>query len=197
MSNQIFSIKQLSNGLPKQVDAALDEHARGTEGLASQLRMIFALMFFAAAIWPWNNPSNARFIYLLLGVAWLIATIAVRLRIKRGNSESIVTMTTFMDLSIIHLGILAFIQQGLFPQSGAGLYLCYFPILAIASNRFRIGLVIGGGLYSAIVYWVLSLFAGSPTWFRISILLVTTFILAMGSRKRPAGGRRRPARTRF
>jgi hypothetical protein len=183
MSNPPFAIKQLSNRLPKQVDEALDEHVRGAEKWASKVRLMFALTFVAAAIWSWNHQSHAKFVYLMFAAAWVIVMIAVNLRISNGASDSIVTTTTFIDLTIIHLGILAFIQQGLFPKFGAGLYLCYLPILAIASNRYRIGLVIQAGLYSAIVYAALSLSAGSPPWLRILVLLATTLILAMGSRK--------------
>lgn len=183
MSNAVVAIKQLKDRLPKQVDEALDRHAQSAEGWAGRVRLIFALTFAAAAAWSWNHNSNAKYIYLALAAVWLIVMFAVNLRMKNNPSDSIVTKTTFIDITLVHLALLAFIQHGLFPKFGGGLFLCYFPLLAVAANRYRIGLVIRGALYAAIVYAALSLYAGSPPWFKISMLLATTFVFAMGSRK--------------
>jgi hypothetical protein len=183
MSNSIVVIKQLKDRLPKQFDAALEEHAHAAEGWAGKVRLIFALTFLAAAFWSWNYDSNAKFIYLFFSAVWLMVMFAVRLRMKKESSDSIVARTTFIDLSIVHLALIAFIQQGLFPKSGGGLFLCYFPILAVAANRYRIGLVMRAAIYAAIVFVPLSLYAGSPPWFKISMLFAATFVFVMGSRK--------------
>jgi serine phosphatase RsbU (regulator of sigma subunit) len=71
----------------------------------------------------------------------------------------------------------------LFPKLGSGVYLCYFPILAIAANRYRMRLVINGGLYASLGYAAISAAGGSPPWFRVAMLLTTAYVFAMGSRK--------------
>jgi hypothetical protein len=99
------------------------------------------------------------------------------------SSEANVAAVTMIDLTIVHLGLAAFVWQGLFPKLGSGVYLCYFPVLAIAANRYRMTLVIGATLYAIIGYATLSLFGGSPPWFRLAMLLTTGFVFVMGSRK--------------
>lgn len=174
-------MKQLKDRLPKQVDAALDEHARAAEGWATKVRALFAISFAASAIWMWNHPSNAKYLYLLLTAAWMLAA-AAGVALKK-SSETNVTAVTMIDLTIVHLGLAAFIWQGLFPKLGSGVYLCYFPILAIAANRYRMTLVIQAALYATVGYAAISLWGGSPPWFRAAMLLTTAFVFVMGSRK--------------
>src|SRR5215470_3896544 len=127
-------MKQLKDRLPEQVNAALYEHARAAEGWATKLRALFTIIFAASAIWMWDRPSNAKYLYLLLTAAWLLMT-AIGIALKK-SSESHTTAMTMVDLTIVHLGLAAFVWQGLFPKLGSGVYLCYFPILAIAANRY-------------------------------------------------------------
>ncbi len=174
-------MKQLKDRLPKQVDAALDEHARAAEGWATKVRALFAISFAASAIWMWNHPSNAKYLYLLMTAAWMLAA-AAGVALKK-SSETNVTAVTMIDLTIVHLGLAAFIWQGLFPKLGSGVYLCYFPILAIAANRYRMTLVIQAALYATVGYAAISLWGGSPPWFRAAMLLTTAFVFVMGSRK--------------
>ncbi len=183
MSTDIIAVKQLKDRLPKLVDSALDVHARAADNWAGKVRLIFAIVSAAAALWFWNSGSNAKFIYLALAIIWLVVTIAVNLRSKNGVSDSIVTATTMIDLTVVHLGLLAFVQQGLFPNIGSGLFLCYFTILAVASTRYRIGLVITAGIYAMVVYGVISFYAGVAPWFSLSMLAATILVFVMGSRK--------------
>ncbi len=183
MSNDIVAIKQLKDHLTKQVDAEIDEYARSVDGWAGKVRLIFVLIFAAASVWAWNHGSNAKFIYLILAVVWLVVMIIVGRRMRNAASDSLVTTTTMLDLTIVHLSIVAFIQQGLFPDSGAGMYLCYFPLLAVAAHRYRRGLVIMAGLYALVVYAALSWYAGSVPWFGLSMLAATIYVFVMGSRK--------------
>ncbi len=175
------AMKQLKDRLPGQVDAALDEHARVAEGWATIVRLIFVLAFAASAVWMWKHPSTAKYIYVQLAAAWLIV-VAVGALVKR-SSDANVTMMTMLDLTVVHLGLTAFVWQGLFPRLGAGVYLCYFPILAVAANRYRAALVLKAGLYAIVGYAAISLWGGSPPWFRLAILFAMTFVFVMGSRK--------------
>lgn len=179
----MLALKQLQDRIPQQVDMALAEHVRSAEGWATKVRLWLAITSIISASWMWNHRSNASFIYLALAVAWFLIAIAVSFMTKSGASESLVSKTTLLDLTVIHLGLAAFIQQGLFPKVGAGVFLCYFPILAIAANRYRIMMVIQAAIYAMAGYAVISYLGNSPPWFRLSLLGVTVFVFVMGSRK--------------
>jgi serine phosphatase RsbU (regulator of sigma subunit) len=176
-----IAMKQLKDRLPKQVDVALEKWARAAEAWAARVRLIFALTFAASAGWMWSHPSNAKYVYLLLTSAWMVA-MAVGAMMKR-SSEASVTAMTMIDLTVVHLGLVAFVWQGLFPGLGAGVYLCYFPVLAVAANRYRATLVVKAGLYAGIGYAAISLWGASSPWFRLAMLFTTTAVLAIGSRK--------------
>ena len=70
LKDKLVAMKQLKDRLPKQVDEALNEQARAAESWATRTRWIFAVIFAASAIWNWNNPSKAKYIYLELAGAW-------------------------------------------------------------------------------------------------------------------------------
>ena len=59
-----------------QVDEALNEQALAAEGWATKTRSLFAVVFAASAIWTWNNPSNAKYVYLQLTAAWMVMAAA-------------------------------------------------------------------------------------------------------------------------
>lgn len=176
-------LKQLQDSLPQRVDMALAEHVTLAEGWATKVRLWFALTSLVAAGWMWNYPSNAKLIYLALAAIWLLVMVTVSVAAKGGASESLVSVTTLVDLTVVHLGLAAFVQQGLFPKIGGGVFLCYFPILAIAANRYRMLLVLQASLYAIVGYTVISYWGGSPPWFRLSLLGATAFVFALGSRK--------------
>ncbi|HEX5082395.1 MAG TPA: PP2C family protein-serine/threonine phosphatase [Blastocatellia bacterium] len=174
-------MKQLKDRLPKQVDEALNEQARAAEGWAANTRWIFAIVFAASAIWTWNNPSNAKYIYLQLAAAWVVVA-AIGAMLKKSPDASLTTLT-MIDLTIVHLGLAAFVWQGLFPDYGADIFLCYFPILAIAANRFRMPAALKAAVYASAGYAAVSLWGGSSPLFRVGLLLLTTFVVVMGARK--------------
>ncbi len=178
-----MSVKLLQDRLPKQVDAALASHISSAEGWATKVRLWFAITSLLAASWIWNYPSNAGKIYVALAVVWFLVAIVVGLMTKRGASESLVSITTLVDVTIVHLGLAAFVQQGMFPKIGAGIFLCYFPILAVAANRYRMMLVVQASLYAMVGYGVISYWGGAPAWFRLSLLGATAIVFAVGSRK--------------
>jgi serine phosphatase RsbU (regulator of sigma subunit) len=177
----MIALKQLKDHIPTQVNAALDEHVLAAEGWATGMRAFFAAIFALSALWMWNHPSSAKYIYMQLFAAWLIV-MAVGIMIKN-SSESRVSMMTMIDLTIVHLGLIVFVQQGLFPKLGSGIYLCYFPILAIAANRYRMMLVIKAAIYAGFGYTVISLWGASPPWFRLAMLFATAYVFVLGSRK--------------
>ena len=176
-------MKQLQDSLPNKVEVALADHVRVAEGWATKVRLWLSLTSLVAAYWMWNHPSKARTIYLAFAGLWLVTMFVVSSLAKRNASFSLATKTTFFDLTIVHLGLTAFVQQGLFPKIGAGVFLCYFPILAVAATRYRTMLVVQSALYAIIGYGVISYAAGSPPWFRLSLLAVTAFVFAVGSHK--------------
>jgi hypothetical protein len=90
---------------------------------------------------------------------------------------------TMIDLTIVHLGLSAFVWQGLFSGPGPDIFLCYFPILAIAANRRRMAAALKAVAYAGAGYAAISLWGGSSPWFRVALLFSTVLVFMMGSRK--------------
>ncbi|MGH9800911.1 MAG: hypothetical protein ACRD82_11155, partial [Blastocatellia bacterium] len=176
-------LKQLQDSLPNKVEVALAEHVRVAEGWATKVRLWLAITSLVSAYWMWNHHSKAKNVYLAFAALWLVTMFVVGALNRRNTSDSLATKTTMFDLTIVHLGLAAFVHHGLFPKIGAGVFLCYFPILAVAANRYRMVLVVQSALYAMIGYGAISYWAGSPPWFRLSLLGITAFVFALGSRK--------------
>ena len=174
-------MKQIIDRLPKQVDAALEEHARASRILATKARLLFTIIFAVSAIWMWNQQSDAKYVYLLLTAAWMVV-MATGATLKR-SSDSSVTAGMMIDLTIVHLGMAAFVWQGLFTTFGFGLYLCYFPILALTSHQYRTTLALRAVAYAAIGYAAISLWGGRFPWFHLAMLFTTAFVFSGGPRK--------------
>jgi hypothetical protein len=174
-------MKQLKDRLPKQVDEALNEQTRAAESWAIRLRWLFAVVFAASAIWTWNNQSNAKYIYLELAGAWIVMAALVSASKKSPASNS--TTMTMIDLTIVHLGMAAFIGRGLFPEFGSDIFLCYFPILAVAANRYHIMAALKAAAYAGAGYAAISLWSGSFPLFRLALLFTTALVFVAGSRK--------------
>src|SRR5262245_20602912 len=98
-------MKQIMDRLPKQVDTTLDEQALKVRIWATKTRSLFTIIFAASAIWVWNHPSNAKYVYLLLTAAWMVVA-ASGVALKRSH-EANVTAGTLIDLTIVHLGLIA------------------------------------------------------------------------------------------
>jgi hypothetical protein len=180
---ETIELKRLKGDVQNSIDEALDRFAGRAERWAGYVRLFFAFVFALAAAVAWRAPDARRWIYILLAASWLVAFILVRLRVKADSSASFATLTTLVDLTIVNSGLLLFVWQRPGVVSGAGLFLLYFPILAVAAMRYRAGLVIAAGLYSSAFYAIVSLMAIGSPWFRISMLLVTTIVAASASRK--------------
>lgn len=176
-------LKQLQDSLPNKVETALAEHVRSAESWATKVRLWLALTSLVAAYWMWDQNPNAKTIYLAFAGLWLVTMFVVTALNKRNASAALATKTTMFDLTIVHLGLAAFVQQGLFPKIGAGVFLCYFPILAVAATRYRMALVAQASIYALIGYGAISYWGGSPPWFRLSLLAVTAVVFALGSHK--------------
>jgi hypothetical protein len=174
-------MKQLKDRLPKQVDEALNEQARAAEGWATRARALFVLIFAASTIWNWNNQSNAKYLYLQLTAAWMV--MAVVGAVLKKSSDATLTVLTMIDLTIVHLGLAGFVWQGLFPGLGSDMFICYFPILAIAANRHRMMSTLKAAAFAAVGYAAISLWGGGSPWFHVALLFTTTLIFMMGSRK--------------
>ena len=181
LKDKLVAMKQLKDRLPKQVDEALNEQARAAEGWAIKARWLFAVIFAASAIWTWNNPSNAKYIYLQLAGAWMV--MAAVGAVSNKSPDANLTTMTMIDLTIVHLGLAAFVWRRLFPGLGSDIFLCYFPILAIAANRRRMSVALKAAAYAGVGYAAISLWGGSSPFFRVTLLFMTAFVFLMGSRK--------------
>lgn len=171
-------MKQLKEQLGARAEAAMMEAARRGEGAAGWMRVVFALVSAAMAAWMWQHFTPVRLIYLMLAVLWALQAVLARL-MARAASVTSLSATTLLDVTIINIGLLVFVQWGLFPKYGAGVFLFYFPVLALAAARFRPGLVSQAALYAGIFYGVLSLYGGSPPWFRLLVLALSSALLAL------------------
>src|SRR5262245_23806652 len=174
-------MKRLKERLPLLVDEALAQHTRIGESWASNLRLFFAGAFFSAGLRNWDEYPGAKPIYLGLGVGWLLVFLIAKTWGK-DQTDSKIALTTLLDITVINIGVLFFAGRGLFSGFSTGLYLSYYPILAIAASRLRPALVILAAFWAMIFYAFLSIYAGTPMWARIAIFTVTALILAMASR---------------
>jgi hypothetical protein len=177
------AVKLIKKTLSGRIDAALGEHVQSTERWAGYVRLFFLLHFSFAAGWSWGEPGPSRLILLGIAGAWLAEIVLLTVWQKGAPRSGQVVLNTFLDVTILHLGLLAWWWQGLFPAEGAGLFFCYFPLLALAANRYRMGLVLLVGGYAVLFYGLLSLMAGSNAGWRLAMLGITTLVLVIGSRR--------------
>lgn len=179
----LAAIKLIKKNLSTSIDEALREHALGAEGSAGRVRLIFALIFGLAAVLEWGNPGATGRLCLVLAVVWLMRLLVVRLRQRLNPTSAQVTANTLIDLTIVNLGMLGFFREGQFAGAGESLFLCYFPLLAVAANRYRVGLLLMAAGYATVFYVVVALLAGVVPWLSVAILLATTLVFVSGSRR--------------
>ncbi len=165
-------MKKLQDSLPQQTDQLLNQHAAETERLASQVRLGLSFTSLAAALWTWQYAGRVTSMYLFITALWGVAFFAGKLRAKSGAQD----MMTLIDITLVHVSLLAFIVQGFFPFYGGGLVLFYFPILVAAAARYNAALVLKAGAYATLGCLALSWYGGSPPWFKVAALALTTFV---------------------
>ena len=139
------AIKLIKNNFTAHLDEALNEHVKGAERWAGRVRLMLAFIFGVSAFWIWEREGNGRLICLGLMIVWLAMRLLARARQRSGASTRLVTLYTLIDISIVNLGMAAFAQQG-YSLDSTGLFLAYFPLLAVAANRYRTGLVLLAGV---------------------------------------------------
>lgn len=176
------AIKLIKNNFTAHLDEALNEHVKGAERWAGRVRLMLAFIFGVSAFWIWEREGNGRLICLGLMIAWLAMRLLARARQRSGASTRLVTLYTLIDISIVNLGMAAFAQQG-YSLDSTGLFLAYFPLLAVAANRYRTGLVLLAGGYASLFYLLLSLYINGSPWLELSLLFVTVYVFASGSRR--------------
>ena len=174
-------MKRLKGRLPKLIDEALGQQTRFDESWANNLRLFFAGAFFSAGLRNWDQYPAAKPIYMALGVGWLLVFVVAKIRAK-DQTESKNTLTTLLDITVINIGILLFTRRGLFPGFSTGLYLVYYPVLALAASRLRPALVVLAAFWAMVFYAPLSIYAGTPSWTRVAMFTVTAVVLMMASR---------------
>lgn len=174
-------MKKVPAKVSAQVEAALDQQAVASEGWANKLRLWFAIVFGAAAMWSWNSGSQARYIYVTLAVLWFIAMLVIKAKLKGEFPASLVT--TNIDLTIISLGLLLCWWTGLFAERAPEIFFCYFPVLAMTAMRYRINLVIKAGIYAALFYTVVATIATGFPFVPLTMLIAMTIVTALVSWK--------------
>ena len=176
------AIKLIKNNFSAHLDEALTEHVRAAERWAGRVRLLLALVFGVSTVWIWEREGNGKFICLGLTIAWLVMMLLAQVRQRSGATTRQVTLNTLIDISIVNLGIAAFAHQG-YSLESTGLFLVYFPILAVAANRYRMGLVLLAGGYAILFYVIHSLYINGAPWLELSLLVVTLYVFAAGSRR--------------
>ncbi|NBO63756.1 MAG: serine/threonine-protein phosphatase [Acidobacteria bacterium] len=176
------AIKLIKNNFTAHLDEALTEHVRGVERFAGRVRLMLALIFGFSAFWIWEREETGRLICLGLMIAWLAMRMLARARQRSETSTRLVTLYTLIDISIVNLGMAAFAHQG-YALESTGLFLAYFPILAVAANRYRAGLVLLASSYAIIFFLLLSQKIEVAPWLQLSLLMATVYVFASGSQR--------------
>jgi len=175
-----LALKRLTSNIPELADEAIRSRAAGVELWAQLLRLLYAGINIAAAVWYWHRLPNQRLIYLALAALWFSHAVFVE---SRKRSASISSLTTFIDFSIVNFGLLLTAWKGEMPHLSAGIFLLFFPLLAISAARYRPSLTIICGVYAVLFYIPISLIGIGAPWFRIIILLAMTFICSFVIRR--------------
>ncbi len=178
-----IELKKLKSDLPREIDNAFDQHASSSGRWASYVRLSLGIVFLFATVVRWSLPDSRKYLYLGLSIAWLLAFIVVRWRTRQGASKSLVTLTTLIDITIANFGLLFLALLAPSTLAGSGLFLCYFPLVAAASTRYRPGLVLSAGIYASAFYAITVLITQGNPWFRVAALMLTTLVCAFGTRK--------------
>ena len=71
------ALKQLASQIPQHLDEAFVDHSASVDVWAQALRLAFAVLAAAAAIWYWHTYPNQRAIYLVLWALWIAVAILV------------------------------------------------------------------------------------------------------------------------
>lgn len=174
-------MKEFKERFPKLVDEAFEQHLRSSERWANYVRLFFAGMFLSIGLSSWVVDRTAGPNYLTIGVCWLFVFLLAKLW-SRNPAASKIALVTLLDFTILNLGLLLFTLDGEFSGYNTTLYLCYYPLLAIAASRYRPSLVLMGAIWACLFYASLSLIAGIPPWGRVGLLLGTSILLAIGGR---------------
>jgi hypothetical protein len=172
MNMNVQTMNKLKDSLSKQADELLTRQAAAAEAWASYVRLGLALTLLTAGLWTWQYAPRLTSLYLINTALWVVAFFAGKARAKSGAQDTM----TLIDITLVHLGLLAFVVQGFFPHIGGGLTLFYFPILVAAAARYRGGLVVKAGAYAVLGCLGLTLYAGSPPWFKVAALALTTLV---------------------
>jgi hypothetical protein len=175
-----IALKRLASRIPQQVDEAFIDHSASVDGWAQALRLAFAVLAAAAAIWYWRAYPNQRAIYLALSALWIAVAILIEFRRRRG---SVTALGTLADFTIVNLGLLLNVWKSDLRVPNSGMFLLYFPLLAMTAARYRPALTLIAGMYAIAFYIPTSFFGLGTPWFRAAVLGLMTFICAFVIRK--------------
>ncbi len=177
----VAAIKQIKGKFSANLNESLRKHAGAAGRSAGQVRLVYGLVFAVAAGEVWSQPESAKLILLVFGVIWLALWLLSILRRDEDQSAGKVVLATLIDVTIINVGLVVFWREGLLAKYGALLFLCYFPVLAVAANRYRVSLVLLAAGYAAIFYGMVATLAGLAPWLNLAMLLAGTVVFVSGA----------------
>ncbi|MBS1812191.1 MAG: serine/threonine-protein phosphatase [Acidobacteria bacterium] len=146
-------MKKILDQIPQSTDSTFRQFAFSAGKSANLLRWFYCLMFAVSSLWSLNDNAPTIFIYPVLTVLWL----TVAMLFGYFHKSDVFILSIWIDLAIITTGLLLCAVFGVFNAKGFNIFLCYFPVMAIATRRYNLLFVlqIGAGLLA--MYAVLSL----------------------------------------
>ena len=170
-------MKKILDQIPHHIDQAFRQFAVATGKSANLLRWLFCCMFAVASLWSWANDATALFIYPAVALLWFIAAVIFRVF---GKADLFI-LATWVDLAIISTGLALCAGFGVFNAKGWLLFVCYFPVLALAARRANLLFVLQVGasitvIYTLLSWWALGAFPlprllaiGAMTWAAVAL----------------------------
>lgn len=175
-----IALKRLKSDLPRNIDAALDQHALKANQWATRARIALGVITFIAA-WVYPVTPEIDPVLGVIAAVWIVLALATHFLTRNNSSDSLVRITTLLDFTVLHAGLIVGTR---IESSGFLLLLfCYFPLLAVVSMRYRRSLVLLCAIYTAVVLFGLG-FAINPTfWFILAIFELAAVISFFSSGK--------------
>ena len=174
-------MKNILAQIPHNIDNAFRQFALAAEKPATILRWFYCLLFALASLWSLSDDAPTNYVYPALTFLWLVAALVFRYFRK----SDLFIVATWIDLLIISAGLLMCAQQGLFNSKGFIVFLCYFPVLALAARRYNALFVLQLGASIAFIYTMLSLWALATIPLPRVLTIVAMTIATVALAKKP------------
>lgn len=149
-------MKKILDQIPKLSEEAFSKFAEGGLEASNFLRWFFFAMFAVASLWSINDENWLIYVYPLMTLLWMVAAFITRPdRQSAGRNAS---RFLLLDLSIITAGLFICALNLALNTKGSVIFLCYFPVLALAARSLGMFDVLRGAVFTVFVYGAFSIF---------------------------------------